>query len=165
MIDPRYQDQALARMAQQIQSVMAQQQADIEGLKAELDSLRAIEQEGIWLPFSAYQLNTYSQSATGLAFALTVPRDLQLVEWHQSIYVAGTNNGSNYWSVSLKRVSDSAELSTFNTSAMSAATWTRNSNAGLSIDVTTAHLGLYISVSKTGSPGNWSMVAPAVLAH
>ena len=46
MQDPRWQDQSLARLAAQVEGLVAQQQREIEALKAELDQLRTIEPQG-----------------------------------------------------------------------------------------------------------------------
>jgi hypothetical protein len=163
--DPRYQDQGLAQLAAQVEGLVGQQQAELEALQAELDQLRTIEQEGIWLPFSTYDVLPSNQSGSSVAaYSCTVPRDLTVVSWYQAIYIVTTNDGSNYWTVSLKRLSDHVTIASFDTSAMSPGTWARNSETGLGLAITTSHLGLYIHMAKTGSPGNWYLMAPAMLA-
>lgn len=115
-----------------------------------------------WLPFVTYGLDPENQSGTGTTCAITVSRAFTIRSWTQAVYVDTTNNGSNYWSFELKRVSDFTTIKTLNTSALSPDTWTVISDTAMALAVPKTYLGLYVHVSKTGSPGNWSSMGPAM---
>lgn len=85
------------------------------------------------------------------------------VQWSQAWYVATTNNGSNYWTVGIYRTSDDATITTFNTSAGSANTWTLNTTTTFTIgSVSASAVGIYVKVTKTGTPGDFYLDGPLV---
>jgi hypothetical protein len=137
-------------------------EADVRTLRVLLGKV-GLAQPGGWLPFVTYDVLLGSGiAANGNPFAVTVSRAFTVRTWHQWVYVATTNDGSNYWTIDLKRSSDNAVISTLNTSAISPDTKTVLSNAGIAAAISTSHLALYISVTKTGSPGAVYLYGPAV---
>jgi len=86
--------------------------------------------------------------------------DVFLMNHTVNVFVAGTNDGSNYWEFRLSRLSSSgaALLSSLNTSALSVNTWCDLSSLGINthLDVSAFGTGLqfYLQVLKTSSPGN-----------
>lgn len=87
------------------------------------------------------------------ALVCPVERAAALTQWTVILYVGTTNNGSNYWTFTLKRLDTEATIDSFNTSGYSASTWTRVSRS-LGVDITTGMAGLYVNITKTGSPGS-----------
>lgn len=115
-----------------------------------------------WLPFARYEPTAYPITTTDKRpWAVTIPRDITIRSWHQSVYVATTNDGSHYWTIYLKDAANNT-ISSFNTSAMSPDTW--GTNAATSIDVSKGITDrcLYIQVTKTGSPGGLYLPGAAV---
>lgn len=117
-----------------------------------------------WLPFAVYTILPGSPMTTSpdYPFAVTIARAMTIRSWHQGVYVATTNNGSNYWTLDLLRWSDLGTLASLNTSAISADTATVLSSTGLSVAVATSYLSLLVRVTKTGSPGGLYAQGPAV---
>jgi len=116
-----------------------------------------------WLPFtSADFLPGAGTTSAQTAFTTTLSRPCTVHYWYQNVYVATTNDGSNYWTLQLQRLSDSGVVSTLDTSGIAVATSANLSNTGIAGAVTKAHLGLAIEVSKTGSPGTLYLGGPAI---
>jgi hypothetical protein len=116
-------------------------------------------------PFATYlNLNPITASAT-YPYGGTVDRSMTLTQWSQSLYVATTNNGSNYWTITMKRITDGATVNSISTSAISANTWTLLTDTTFSISsLTTSDVGLYLECTKTGSPGSLYILCPALTA-
>ena len=112
-----------------------------------------------WLPISMYSTDPYDISSATYPFATTVPWTMTLQEFQIAAFVATTNTVNHYWNIALYK-RDATLLVTLTTAAMAADTWTLLSSTGRSDALTAATIGLYIYVSKTGTPGNLSMHAP-----
>lgn len=119
-------------------------------------------QQAWLLPFSASDYVGSGISSNGSAFAATVPRALTVAIWMQTCYVATTNDSSNYWTLALYRYQTAGtKIAEFSTATSSAATWLRfYLSPGASVPST--DLLLYITATKTGSPGALSLAGPAV---
>lgn len=114
-----------------------------------------------WLPFTAYESVPYNLSANATIFVATIPRALTIRGWSQAIFVATTNDGSNYWSLILRKPGPTT-LATLTTASASADTWTLLGDMSIGEAVTTGEVYLWIRAEKTGSPGNLYLGAPAV---
>jgi hypothetical protein len=119
-----------------------------------------------WLPVA-----TYAHSPSGITaspaypYSATIPRDVYITTWRQMWYVATTNDGSHYWTVTLKRLLDDATIASWNTSAGSASTWSyQTTNIG-GTTYGVGSRGFYVVVEKTGSPGALSLSPPALYAR
>lgn len=98
----------------------------------------------------------FSATAPGIAYTV--------VSWTQALYVATTNNTSNYWTLQLYRYISGGtypKIGEISTNRSSAGAWTKLSvtigQAGSSTD-----LQLYIKALKTGSPGALTLAGPLV---
>jgi len=121
-----------------------------------------------WLPFGGAS-DTSPLSVTGaIPYAATVDRNFTLKSWANGVLVAGTNDGSNYWTIELWLTSNTGgsavSLASFDTSAFSPNGWERLSTTTFSTSAitTTAANVLYIRGLKTGSPGNLYISGPSV---
>lgn len=123
-----------------------------------------LAQPGGWIPFAAYEALGYNQSAESNVYSASIYRACTIKTWVQSLYVATTNNGSNYWTCALHRISDLAVIASFTTAAESPDTWIRNVESGLDLAVPVSYVGLYVRMTKTGSPGNFYLMGPAIFA-
>jgi hypothetical protein len=120
-----------------------------------------------YLPFGVYlTINPITAAASpGLPYFASADNGntLTFVRWSQAWHVATTNNGSNYWTIEIKRVSDSGTVATFNTSAGAANTWILNSITSFSITtLAAAGLGIFLVATKTGTPGSLFVGGPAL---
>ena len=94
-------------------------------------------------------------------YAATVLFDTTLIYWGQTVIVFDTNNGSHYWTVTLKRAGDNATLNSFNTSALTVNTTYVIADNTFSISTVDAtDKGMYIQCDKTGTPGLLRLLAP-----
>ncbi len=99
-------------------------------------------------------------------FAVATPdRALTAEKWGTAVNVQTTNNGSNFWTVRLRRNTSAGALSTVstvNTSADAANTWVKKT-----VDISSANsgtdMGYVIEVERTGSPGALFMYAPWIV--
>lgn len=114
------------------------------------------------LPYGSYIGDGGDISANNaIPYSCTIGRSYTNVIWRQAVQVSTTNNASNYWTITLKRLSDGGTVNSFTTAAMSADTWYVNEDATFAIEsLTSSDKGLYIQVSKTGSPGNLYLLSP-----
>lgn len=118
----------------------------------------------MFLPWGAYgAINPITASGQS-PYATSIDRNMTLIKWAQMVYVATTNNGSNYWTIEIKRITDGSVVNSINTSSgVSANTATLLTDSTFSIaSLTAAHVGLYIICSKTGSPGDLYLFGPSL---
>lgn len=115
----------------------------------------------MFLPFGVYtHLNPMTASPSH-PYGATIDRTVTFVKWSQFVYVATTNDASNYWTLDIHRQSDSSVVNSINTSALSAntnyvvtdTTWTISS-------VGSSDYGIFIRCTKTGSPGALYALGP-----
>jgi hypothetical protein len=113
------------------------------------------------LPF-----NTFVAGAQPFATSPTVPlsaglpplNDMFVVDWRPMVYPGSPNTGAIYWTINLRleQTSGVTVLASFNTSALTADTYTRSSNitSFATNPIPNTNAGqLTIEVVKTGSPG------------
>lgn len=101
---------------------------------------------------------------TGASVGIHVGYDIYLDTLYFKHYVITTNNGSNYWSVTLRKVTTTTapaagagtSLGSCNTSASSAGTWTEvTASINAVIDYTGSGMEFpFYDVGITGTPGN-----------
>jgi hypothetical protein len=117
-----------------------------------------------FLPFASYEgTSLYNLSADATLLACSLAQSCTLRYMYVSVYVATTNDGSNYWTINLKNQATTTRATVNTSSGVSAGTWTSISDTGLSVSLTVAaDKFLYIECVKTGSPGNLSLGCPAV---
>ena len=117
----------------------------------------------VLLPAAKFSHDPYNNTTSpAYPFAGAFPYSGTIVWWASIYFVATTNNGSNYWTIYLKKL-DGTTIASFNTSAASANTWTWYRPSALSEAInSSSDKGYYIEVSKTGSPGAISLYAPAI---
>lgn len=126
-----------------------------------LIALETQEKPGQLLEFINYGSLSSNMAAGADVCAASINRALTLRRFDIAVYVATTNNGTNYWTITLKKA-DGTTLATLTTAAISANTWTVLSSSGLSASLTTATAMVYVQTSKTLSPGNLSLAGPVV---
>jgi hypothetical protein len=74
-----------------------------------------------------------------------------LIDFRGVMYVSTTNNGSNYWTLDLKKWSDNSVIVSANTSANSASV---SNLKDVAINAVSTEDILYVASTKTASPGN-----------
>jgi hypothetical protein len=112
------------------------------------------------LPWGVYE---HMNPLTGASnpYAITIDRTLTFVKWAQFLYVVAPNDGTNYWTISIKRITDTNICNTLTTAAVTAATNTVLTDTSFAIaSVGAADLGIYISCTKTNTPGNLYLFCP-----
>ena len=84
-----------------------------------------VERIGVRLPYAQRALNPLALAAAPANVGdFPQSRPVTLLAWYTSVYVATTNNGANYWTLKLIDGLGTV-LSTVNTSAIAANTFTR----------------------------------------
>lgn len=115
----------------------------------------------VWLPFASYNIAA-GITTTSIIFIATVDRTFNFVQWSQALRVNATNNGSNYWDLTLNRM-DGTLLNTISTSAQSANTWLNLNDTSFALSsVSSSDVGLYIAAIKTGAPGFIDLGQPLI---
>ena len=93
----------------------------------------------------------------GYPYITGIDRTLTFKKWVVNYYVLGTNNGTNYWGIKLKRrISDSVldDAATVTTASGSAGAWqTTTVTSFTQSTVDTTHKWLAVHIAKVGSPG------------
>jgi hypothetical protein len=115
--------------------------------------------EGIFLPFNTYL--AVPATGTSLIAVASVTRVLSFISWTQAVYVATTNDATNYWEILLSDATTG--LCVFDTSAGAANTWYGFNPSPITQPVGTpvnGYVGIY--ATKHGAPGNLYWGAPAV---
>jgi collagen type VII alpha len=117
------------------------------------------------IPFSSFLSLASSISASpSYPYGTTIDSNATITRWSESAMVDSGNNGSNYWTVAIGRSDTGGTLGSFNTSTYSSGVWYRYSSGTISVAITTDMRALFISVTKTGSPGGINLYGPSVYA-
>jgi hypothetical protein len=125
-----------------------------------------------WLSLTLYQRPMPPSITGAISTNTTAERgpsisdfaSIYVVEWHALATVNSTNNASNYWTYTLRRVTAAGvgnTLATVNTSADSAGQFTAHAATGINTVVTSSDPMFDTQTTKTGSPGTtqvWSVV-------
>lgn len=113
-----------------------------------------------YLPFGVFtNISPITAAASPAApYAVAVDRSITLIQWVTTVFVAGTNDGSNYWTFNLIIVdvnNSPTTIASFNTSAGSGSVWIKGTVSSFSVNpVTTTYYQIYIQAVKTGTPGS-----------
>lgn len=116
------------------------------------------------LNLSVYASLTNALAATTAAiFGMTLDRTITFVSLAFTVYVATTNNGTNYWTLTLKDAAGNT-IATVDTKAISANTYSVLTTSSFSpISLGIADKGIYVSATKTASPGTLSVLPPVLI--
>lgn len=135
----------------------------LEALRKQIRQKPNLETGGHWITLGPYKNLSPFSAGTEEPFMTAVPSDATLRQIRIGAYVATTNSGSHYWSIVFKAGPNT--IVNLNTSGMSANTWTLlTANYGdmSTTDVVTGNVYFYVSLSKTGTPGNLSLASPVI---
>ena len=112
----------------------------------------AEQSDGSIFPFGVF-VTPIPMTADGAPYSATLHKTITFVKWSQAVFVATTNNGSNYWRVKIVK-NDGTLIKQLDTSAVSVNTWTRLEATTFDVaSAGTADIGLQIATVKVGSPG------------
>jgi hypothetical protein len=116
-----------------------------------------------YLPFGVY--TTISPitvaSSPNYPYAAAIDRTVTFQSFTEGVYVAGTNDGSNYWTIELTRWTDGAVIASVNTSADAGSTHLKKTDTTFAIaSAGASDVGLVVKVTATGTPGNLYIVGP-----
>lgn len=114
-----------------------------------------------YFPFAVYGIN-YGATVSGAVFAGTIDVDLIVRRWAQAVQVVTTNDGSNYWTLTLRRIDTLATLATVSTAGLAPNTWLSLSATAIDVSMTPSMIGLDVRANKVGLPGALYAVGPAV---
>lgn len=105
----------------------------------------------LYLPWAQQAFNPFplASSATQWGFQ-GQPWAVNVVAFYVSVYVAGTNNGTNFWTIALTDQSVTT-LASVSTAAISANTWTRLVNTTIT-QPAAGNVMLTITPTATGAP-------------
>lgn len=107
----------------------------------------------------------YGTTAT-LSHLLSVSRTITFEQFLVALFVNTTNDGSNYWTITVKRITTDTTICEVNTSGMSAGAWSLQTTTSFSVgSIGTANIGAYIQLDKTGAPGTLYVGNPKFVAR
>ena len=90
-----------------------------------LEQTQTIERAPLYLPWAQRALNSFPLASSGTSWGESVqPWEVNLLAWYVTVFVVTTNNGTNFWTLTLRDTAGSI-LATLSTSAIAANTWTR----------------------------------------
>lgn len=128
---------------------------------ARLRQTETKETAALYLPWSQRILNPFPLASSGVVWGdLPQPWPVNVLTFACSVYVVTTNNGANYWTLSLVNSVASA-LASVSTAAIAANAATRLSTATIT-QPSSANQNFGIIATATGSPGAiyiWPSVA------
>jgi len=121
-----------------------------------------------WLPFTTYKCLPYGMTKADndedSPFSASIDREMTVDHWSQAVLVQTTNDGSNYWTITLYE-SDGTEIDSVDTSGISADSNELLTATSIDHDLDPSTAGeemVYIKVDATGSPGALYLHGPAV---
>ena len=130
-------------------------QRQILDLQMSMEVLRKSDVPPTYLPYAQRSLNALAATAAAGDFAQ--PWSAYFLVFSVSVFVATTNNGTNYWTIDLIEQPSGTVIATVNTSAATAATWTRLNDTSVTQPASTC-ASLTCSATKTLAPGNLFLI-------
>jgi len=116
-----------------------------------------------WLPFQTYTSHSPISVDDSLPYSAAIDRAITYVKFTMVLFVATTNDGSNYWEIRLKVITTNALIEMIDTSAIAVNTTVQVSSTSFDIAGHNAsNLGLLIGCIKVGSPGNLYIYSPVL---
>lgn len=132
-------------------------------LEAALETTRATEPLAPRLPFAQRILNPFPLASSGGVFCdFPQSRAVVLLAFCVSVFVNGTNNGTNYWTIALINTAGTT-LASVTTSAIGATTWTRLVASSIT-QPASANVALSVLLTATLSPGPIFLVPELIVA-
>jgi hypothetical protein len=126
-------------------------QRQIQALSDQLERLRKSDVPSVFLPYAQRALNAVAATATLGDFAQ--PWEAYFLVYSVSVFVATTNNGTNFWTIDLVDTTGATIASVTTSSGVTAATWTRLSDTTVTQPLST-NVALSCIATKTLTPGN-----------
>lgn len=125
----------------------------IQKLEHDVEQLRALGARDLFLPLNSWTGGSGITVSSTIVCTMPFTRTgMYLNRFQVLCLVATTNNGSNYWNLAPTTLPSNTGLTSANTSAIAADTWSRVS-AGMGYLTVSSDVGLYVLATKTGSPG------------
>lgn len=128
-------------------------QRQINALARDIERLRTIEKRSNVLPFAGYAATGgVGLTANDTMMAVSMSRLLVVLSWTQTIYVATTNDGSNYWTIQID--DNVTAFASFTTAAIAPNTWSTSNITSFTQPTAAPTSGwILIRCVKTGAPG------------
>lgn len=131
------------------------------GRQARSDRQHGGDIPALYMPWVQRVLNPVPLASSGTTFMdSVVPSAVRVLKWYCDVYVNTTNNGTNFWTLTLSSFPSATTIATFNTSAIAANTGVRFATSP-GAQPSSTDIFLYISGTATLSPGS-IFVMPAV---
>ena len=113
--------------------------------------LRKADVPALYLPWTQRTLNPFPLASSGGAWGdSSLPWATYMLALYVSVFVNGTNNGTNFWTIALVSSPSSTTLASVTTSAISGSTFTRLSD---------------VTITQPSSTDNWlQLVLTATLS-
>lgn len=128
-----------------------------------LDQAIVGERPGIRLPYAQRILNPFPLASSGSAAGdFPQSRTVVILAALISVYVATTNNGSNYWTIDVKDLSGTT-VASVTTAAIAANVGARLAAASITQPVAGNAL-IFVQATATGSPGSIYIVPELIVA-
>lgn len=128
-------------------------QRQIRDIQAQQSRTKTHDMTSLYLPWAQRAVNPFPLASSGGFWGESPqPWAMSVLAWYVSVFVATTNNGTNYWTLALVNSAGST-LATLATNAISANTWTRLSTTTIT-QPSTSNVTFSISATATLSPGS-----------
>ena len=126
-------------------------QRQIQELQDGHERLRKADTTALYLPWAQRVLNPFPLASSGAAWGdSSLPWEVYMLAFYISVFVNGTNNGTNFWTIALVASPSSTTLASVTTSAISGSTFTRLSD---------------VTITQPSSTDNWlQLVLTATLS-
>lgn len=122
--------------------------------------IEVAERAPLYLPWTQRALNPFPLASSGTVWGdMSQPWAVNLLVWAVSVFVSGTNNATNFWTLTLINPAATI-LATLSTAAIAPGAWVRLSTTAIT-QPAAANVTLSIIATATLSPGA-IYVAPAL---
>lgn len=127
-----------------------------------LEQTQVIERAPLYLPWTQRSLLPFPLASSGGVFSdQPQPWAVNVLAFYVSVYVATTNNGTNFWTLDLIASPGGATVASVSTAAIAANTFTRLSDLTITQPAST-DVVLSVRLTATLAPGDiylWPAVA------
>lgn len=106
-------------------------QRQVQALDTQLEGLRKSDTPPLYLPWAQRVLNSFPLASSAASWGESAqPWECYALAWYVSVFVVTTNNGTNFWTLTLRDDAASV-LATISTAAIAAGAWTRLSTTAI----------------------------------
>lgn len=142
-------------------NILSANDNNLQAAMGTIDDHGHVYSKRYFYPFGVYTTINPMTTNFSIPYAASIDRTITYKKLTLTTWVVSPNDGSNYWTISLQRVTDGQIIKDLNTSAVSPTVWNVLTTNTFAISShSAADKGMRVVCLKTGSPGALYLQGP-----